>query len=428
MPIDLSPAGEASPYPERGPRLLPWLAIWVAFCVAGAAIGLSLWPKGVPARGILFWWRIVGISNLAFVIVLGVARMGYEVQWYRAHHWNGHRRRWLGARVREAQRPLQVLGAGSCLPLPGHESLSGALQAGKPLIAEQSPRKGAGLIPHNRFEGESQSDVPVEGTLREKVPDLDAPVEPATETVATMVLKLVEALQPLAESLRALSRYGQRYAPAVHVLVGPEMAVLRLAQVQEALRRMDLPRLDCQPVPASDGLMVVDAWLDQQEWRPMLLVAAEWHDANPPVNSVEGCVAVLLDPGCFQLPAPVKVLGKLHRPLAGGISALGDLIANAVLWGNAEPATLQRAWVTRLGGEHDIALLAALKAAHLPQLGELEAQRRPDRVVGESGTMNPWLSIAAAIESRESGVHLVLDHTHAAVLHVLPSPHDESEQ
>ncbi|MBB1636414.1 hypothetical protein A9975_36950 [Cupriavidus sp. UME77] len=426
MPIDLSPGGKASPYPAHGPRFLSWLGIWVVCSVLGAAIALLLWPSGVPAHGFLFWWRSVGIPNGVFLIVLGIVRVGYEVQWYHARHRNAHRQKWIDERVREAQRPLQVLGAGYCLPLQGHKNLVCALNAKKPLVDSRAPRIGAGLIEHNRFDEESLSVVPLEeASPTEGVPD--ALVQPEIETVSTIVLKMVEALNPLAESLRALSQYGHAYDPVVRVLAQPELATSRLSQVRDALRRMGLPCFDCQTVPASDALMVADAWLDLGEWRPLLVIAADWHDANPPVSSAEGCVAVLLNPGCFQLPESVKVIGVLHRPLAGESGAMADLFADAIRWGKTEPSLLQRAWITCLDGEHDMALLAALKAAFLPQLGELEAQRRPDRIIGDVSAVNPWLSIAAAIESRETGAHLILDHAQAAVLHVLTTPHDESE-
>ncbi|CAG9182355.1 hypothetical protein LMG23992_04715 [Cupriavidus laharis] len=429
MPIDLSPAGEASPYPAHGPRFLPWLGIWIVCTVVGAALAVLLWPKGVPAGGGLFWWRAVGIPNGFFLILLGIARVGYEVQWYHAHHRNTHRQQWIDTRVREAQRPLQVLGIGYCLPLQGHGDLASALQTLKPLVEERAPRNGAGLVVHSRFDDESLSVVPLAGTApAEEAPDAPVQPEQETETVSTLVLKMVEALHPLAPSLRALSQYEQTHAPAVRVLARPELTTVRLAQAQEALRRVGLPFLDCQALPASEALTLADTWLDLREWRPLLVLAAEWHEATPPVNSAEGCVAVLLNPGCFQLPESVQALGVLHRPLAGDTGALSALLANAIQWGKTEPAAVQRAWITGLDSGQDMGLLAALKAASLPHLGEMDKQCRPDRIIGDAGVINPWLSVAAAITSRETGSHLILDRDQVAVLHVFPPPHDESEQ
>ncbi|AQV99032.1 hypothetical protein BJN34_34710 [Cupriavidus necator] len=426
MPINLSRGGEAIPYPAHNPRFWSWLGAWVLCVVVGAVIALLLWPAGVPARGAMFWWRIAGIPNGFFLILLGIVRVGYEVQWHRARHWNAHRQEWIDARVREAQRPLQVLGASYSLPLQGHSGLLSALNAEKPLVDQRPPRTTGGLIVHNRFDEDSLSVIPLEG--ESPIGDhSDEPVRQTFKTVSTIVLKVVDALIPLAEHLHVLSQYGPRHAPAVRVLTKAETATIRLAQVRDALGRIGLPHLDCQTVPASDALMVADAWLDLREWRPLLVIAAEWHDASPPVNSAEGCVAVLLNPGCYQLPEPVKVLGVLHRPHADDAGALGDLVANAIRWGKAEPAALRRAWMTGLGSQHDMALPAALNAASVPQLNEMEAQCHVDRIIGNAGAADPWLSVAAAIESRETGSHLILDRSQAAVLHVLTPPHDESE-
>ncbi|WP_432261383.1 hypothetical protein [Cupriavidus sp. TMH.W2] len=426
MPIDLSRGGEAIPYPAHGLRFWPWLGVWALCVVVGAAIALLLWPAGAPARGAQFWWRIAGIPNGVFLILLGIVRVGYEVQWHRARHWNDHRQEWIDARVREAQRPLQVLGVSYSLPLQGHRDLSSALNAAKPLVDQRASRTTGGLIAHNRFNEDSLSVLSLEGDSPAG-DQPDEPVQQTFETVSTLVLKMVDALVPLAEHLQVLSQYGPRHAPAVRVLAQAEMKTIRLSQVQDALGRIGLAHLDCRTVPPSDALMVADAWLDLREWRPLLVIAAEWHDASPPVNSAEGCVAVLLNPGCFQLPESVKVLGLLHRPYADEAGALGDLVANAIRWGKAEPAALQRAWMTGLGSQHDIALLAALNAASMPQLDEMEAQCHVDRIIGNVGAADPWLSVVAAIESRDAGSHLILDRTQAAVLHVLTPPHDESE-
>ncbi|WP_454765720.1 hypothetical protein [Cupriavidus campinensis] len=390
----------------------------------GAAIAVLSWPAADPTQGPTFWWRTVGAPNGVFLILLGIARVGYEAQWYRAHHWNAHRQKWLRQRVREAQRPLQVLGAGYCLPLQGHADLVSALSMGKTLIDSRAPRCGGALVAHNRFDEESCSTMPCEEPVSGDV-DPDAPAEQEMEAVATIVLKMVEALNPLCAGLHLLSQYGQAYAPVVRVLARPELATDRVRHVQDALRRIGLPNLVCEAVTASDALMVADAWLDLRECRPLLVIAAEWHDADPPVNSAEACVAVLLNPGCFVLPDLIKVVGVLHRPLAGEASELGERLANAIHWGKAVPAALARAWIS--APESDMALLAALNAADLPHLGELGAQRHPDRIIGDAGAVNAWLSVAAAIESRETGSHLILDRAQAAVLHVLAPLHEQSE-
>jgi hypothetical protein len=186
------------------------------------------------------------------------------------------------------------------------------------------------------------------------------------------------------------------------------------------LRIAGLPPLPCHTVPATDSLLVADAWLDAHEHRPLLVIAATWHDAKPPANSCEACVAVLLDSGFYKLPEPVNVIGSLHRPVAGELSALGDLFANASIWGKVAGADVKRAWITGLDTEHDTALLAGLREASLSAIATQEAQRRPDRIVGDAAAVNGWLSMAASLGSGEPGPHLIVDRAQAAILHVYP--------
>ncbi|WP_011296207.1 hypothetical protein [Cupriavidus necator] len=423
MPIDLTPAGKASPYPPGGPRLLPWLGMWAACNAIGAPIGLLLWPTGVPATGTWFWFCILGIPNLLFAVLLGTARASYEAIWMHACYRNYARQKWLVRKVRQAQRPLQVLGVGYCLPL-GANSLASVMIDAKPLTKAQPPRYGSGLPVHNRFDDESFTPLLVDG---EDPPASGSEIKPA-DRVATTVLKLEEALATLAASLHALSQYGPVYAPTVRVVARPEHATLRAQQVREALRRAGLPPLECLATPVEDGLMVADAWLDAKDRRAVLVVGAEWHDSSPPVGSTEGCVAVLLNPGFYQLPEPVRVLGTLHRPVTGEANALGDLLQLALIWGSAESSSVPCAWITGLDSRQDSALIAAWKATSQEQLSEADAVRRPDHVVGDAGPLNPWLSVVAAITGGMEGPQLIMDRAQAAVLYVTPSSHDESDQ
>lgn len=330
--------------------------------------------------------------------------------------------------MREAQRPLQVLGTGYCLPF-ADQSLATVMAAAKALPNPQAPRKGAGVIVHSRFhEPSSFADDPTDVPLPNADEAVAEPAPPRRQ-IATVALKMAQALEPLVASLRALTQYESIHWPQVRVLASTNETALRETQVRDALRIAGLPALECQAVPAADGLLVADAWLDAGERRPLLVVAAAWHDAHPALGSTEGCVAVLLGPGFYTLPEPVNVIGTLHRPVAGELTALGDLFGNTAIWGNADGPNVTRAWISGLAGEHDTALLAGLREASLSGVAKYEAQRRPDRIVGDAGAANGWLSIAAAIESGEAGPQLIINHVQAAILYVEPhSTHDTPDE
>ncbi|TDN64067.1 hypothetical protein [Paraburkholderia sp. BL10I2N1] len=421
MPVDLSLAGRPSAYPRR-PRFWPWwFCIWLACNVFGVAIAMLLWPKGQPASGGWFWFCFVGAPNGTFLILLAIERAGYEGLWYRAHWRNHHRSRWLTARLRTAQKPLQVLGVGCCLPL-GKQTLADAIAAGKRLPAAQIPRTGSELVFHARFEDANwMVDEPATSGLELGEQSIEA--EQATKQVSLLTLKIAQALEPLKPGLLALTSYERVWWPQVRVLSAYGREQADVARVVEALHIAGLPPLAVQAVPASDGLIVADAWLDAKETRPLLVVAIAWHEAGPPEGSAEGCVAVLLTAGYFRLPETVKVAALLHRPVAGLADEVEYGFANAAVWGKADFASIVRAWITRPVDGCD----KALRRAHMDVIAKDEAQRRPDRVVGDLGDGNGWLSIAAAIESGAAdGAQLIIDGVQSALLHVTPATIDNN--
>ncbi|WP_235180621.1 hypothetical protein [Ralstonia sp. AU12-08] len=404
---------------------------------------LLLWPAGTPARGPQFWLCVVGIPNAVFFAALAIARTIYEADTLHARFRNRHRAVWLRGRIVTAQRPLQVLGAGYCLPLGG-KLLGEVLKERTSFLQARVPRSGTGRVLHNRFADDDpilheDSNVPglADGEPSE---DIDAghgeaphpftPVPPAVRVIA-------HALASVADSVRALSQYGPEYAPAVRVLSAPETADERVEQVKQALQRAGLPDLECIAVPATDGLLVADAWLDAGEQRPLLVVAAQWHDVLT-AGSTEGGVAVLLGLGAFQLPETIRVLGLLHRPVADQLEGLEAVLANSVLWGKTDAASVTAAWITGLDGSHDTNLLAAMRGAGLAGVAKQETQRRPDPLAGHAGAAGGWLSVAAAMEGA-GGTQLIL-HTpsstsivQAAILHVngpmkQEEPDDERSQ
>ncbi|NLP59965.1 hypothetical protein [Paraburkholderia sacchari] len=419
MPVDLSPAGRPSAYPRR-PRFWPWWCfIWIACNIVGVTIAMLVWPKGQPASGGAFWFWFVGVPNGAFVALFGIERIGYEGLWYRAHWRNHHRNRWLAERLRIAQRPLQVLGVGYCLPLGG-QVLADALAAGKYLPVEQIPRTGVERVSHTRFEDASWM-VEESTTVGFEDGEKSLDAKRTNQSVQLLTVKLAQTLEQFSGSLRALTCYERVWWPQVRVLSAPGREQAEVARVVEALRIAGLPSLAVQAVPASDGLMVADAWLDAREARPLLVVATAWHENGPPEGSTEGCVAVLLSAGYFKLPETVRVAALLHRPVQGLAGGAAYGFANAALWGKTAYASLVRAWITRPVDGCD----KALYAAHMDVLTKDEAQRRPDRIVGDFGDGNGWLSVAAAVESGVAdGPQLIIDGMQSAVLHVMPSTTD----
>ncbi|WP_084168902.1 PAAR domain-containing protein [Paraburkholderia acidipaludis] len=237
--------------------------------------------------------------------------------------------------------------------------------------------------------------------------------------------------RPLARKGDEATRYEKPYWPQVRVLAAPETADLYVAHVREALRLAALPPLEVQAVPATEGLLVADGWLDARDHRPLLAVAAAWYDDAIDEGCAEGCAAVLLDPGYFRLPPEVRHKAALHRPVQGLDGEAEYGFANAAIWGKARAAAVTRAWITRPVEHSD----RALAAAGFQVASKDAAQHRLDRIVGNVGAANGLLAIAAAMEAgAKDGPQLVVDGLQSAILHVIPavqtnaSTHDDSQK
>ncbi|CAD9218463.1 conserved membrane hypothetical protein [Burkholderia cenocepacia] len=421
MPVDLSSAGRPSAYPPRM-RFWPWALTWFVCNVFVPGVVLLAWPKSEPASGLRFWGLIIGVPNGLFLVLLGFGRAGYEGLWYRAYWRNHHRDRWLAKKIGFAQRPLYVLGAGYCLPLGG-ASLSDVLIGKRSLMQVQAPRHGSGKVLCNRFEDndplldDPSNDPPLDASFmadEEEPPTDNAAVPKKADPVVQMIRA---ALEPLAGSIQALTRYERAYWPQVRVLTESDVANMRLTQVRVAMHLAALPPLEVRAVPAADGLLVADVWLDARESRPLLVIAAMWYDDDIDESLAEGCVAALFDAGCFGLPQEVSRKAALHRPVVGDSADPEYGFANAAIWGKADAASVTRAWITRPVENCD----RALNAAGFVIAAKDAAQSRLDRMVGDMRAANGLLAIAAAIESGASdGPQLVVDGSQSAILHVLP--------
>lgn len=423
MPVDLSQAGRPSAYPSR-PRFWPWwFCIWLTCAVFGAVIALLMWPKGERAGSPWFWFCVFGIPHGLFGFLFALERTRYEAMWYRAYHRNLHRDRWLAERIRIAQQPLRVLGVGYCLPL-NEQTLAQVIHAGVRLPRQQQPRSGAGVVEHCRFDDPQEifdeagefdavdaTDESEADAVRDAVP---------TRPVTQLALRIAEALEPLAASLHALTRYAASHWPKVRVLTEPGEEALREREVHDALQLAGLPPLTVLTIPASRGLLVADAWLDARDACPLLVIATAWHEKLPPTGSTEGCVAMLLDAGFYRLPEDVPVMATLHRPVEGKADEIEYGFANAVICGRADFDAVTRAWVTRAVTRCN----QGLRIANLEALANGDAQCDLAYIVGDFGSASGWLSVAAAIECGAGNTpQLIIDGVQSAIIHVLPGQH-----
>ncbi|WP_350260390.1 type VI secretion IcmF C-terminal domain-containing protein [Paraburkholderia bonniea] len=368
MPINLSAAGTPGRYPSRLPHLISWFVVWAACCGAGIVITLLLWPPGKSTQSAWFGFCIAGVPNLVFLLLIGIARAGYETQYLHALHWNQHRREWLRRQVKRARQPLYVLACSSYLPLDG-KGLAQAVMEAKPLLRAQPPRTGIGLIEHLRL----PDIVPIaisgeEDAFDAADKDIEANGDAGTKGLDGIDHIIEQVLAPLADTLHALCQPGVKYLPVVRLLTVIRSAENepRLQQVRHALACLGLPPFECKVAAAAEDLMLADTWLDAREPGPLLVMALEWHDATPPSGSTEGGVAVLL--GAQAAVGPVTAVGTLHRPVACSLDNLGGNLRMAMLWGKAVAAKIHTVWVSGFDVRDDIALAHAFDDASLTNI------------------------------------------------------------
>jgi hypothetical protein len=431
MSVDFSAAGPPLAYPPRNPGFLPWLGIWALCCAIGSGFALLIWPASMPAQGPFFWFCVVGLPNGFFLFVLGCARAAYETAYLHALYGNQHRQNWMRERVTYAQQPLYVLAYAYHLPL-GKEALVPRILSGKPLIAPQNTRTGVDRVLHMRFPDfesplvdEADADHDSEAEIPETVEASDSQAGRVPQDGFGHVVKQV--LIPLIDSLHTISRLGSKRMPIVRLATAnPDAASSRVQQVRDTLAALGLPPFHCEAAPASDGLMLADTWLDALERRPLLVIAAEWHDTLPPPGSTEGGVAVLLSAG--PSAGALAAVGTLHRPVAVGMDALNEGLSNAVLWGKTVAAKIKRSWISGFNIDDDATLASAFSEASLTGLDTPDTQLLPDRVIGHAGSGAGWLAIAAAIESGLEDPQLIINRTEtvqSAVLYAHPRSRHE---
>jgi hypothetical protein len=432
MPVDFNPGGPPLAYPPRSPRFLPWLGIWVLCCAIGSGFVLLIWPASTPAQGAFFWFCVAGLPNGFFFFLLGCARAAYETAYLHALYGNQHRQNWRRERVAYAQQPLHVLAYTYHLPLAA-ETLASTILAGRPLIAPQNPREGVDRVLHMRLpdfepllanEADDDHDSEAEvGTIDEaRVSEMGLVLQDGFEQI------IRQLLTPLADTLHTLSRLGTKRLPVVRLAtVDPDTASSRVQQVRDTLAALELPSLHCEAASANDGLMLADAWLDAQEHRPLLVIAAEWHDLLPPSGSTEGGVAVLLSASASA--GSIAAVGTLHRPVAVEPDSLSEGLSMAVLWGKTVAANIKRSWISGFDTDDDVTLASAFSKASLTALDSPHTPLSPDRIIGHAGSAASWLAVAAAIESGVTGPQLIVNRTgtvQSAVLYAHPrSTHED---
>ncbi|GAB3629713.1 hypothetical protein GCM10027419_45680 [Pandoraea terrae] len=379
---------------------------------------LLLWPNGSPASGAWFWLWMIGAPNAVFLVLLGLRRAAYETEYLHALYYNQH---WENRRhelIERGQQPLHVLAYSYRFPLEG-QALAQTILDGPAVLRAQPLRDSSAVVRHTRLPDAEPDSGQVDPLLAKVLQQV--PLTPHGNLYAHLLV-------PLVKVLRDLSQTGSGHLPKVRLVTdATSVTPDPLEPLRAVINACGLPSLDCEIAPASQGLMLADAWLDGGASRPVLLIAAQLRDV-PPADSTEGGVAVLLARPSLQLPDSIGPCATLHRPVTADPGTMADGLATAVCWGKADADTVQHVWMTGFHADENRLLAGTFRDIGLAGLSSQEAKHLPDHALGHAGVAAGWLSVAAAVESGTDGPQLVMtraENIQMAVLYAHKQPSHE---
>lgn len=410
MPVDLKQLGPPRQYPPRRLRLRAWLPVWIVCVLLIDGTVLLLWSKNTTAQGAWFWLLIAGLPNAVFIALVAWNRAHYESEHLQVLYYNDHRERRRLELIHEGQQPLKMLGYAYRLPLE-QGALAKTVAQGKSLLKAQPLPDGTTIVRHLRLPDDAECDA-ADSRLTQIV---------QRSSLARNGELYAQLLAPLVDMIEALVASGA--SPTIRLVVEDGApAEQALEQIRVVVSAFHLPALECKAAPGSDGLMLIDAWLDAKDQRPLLVIAGTLHDIPPP-ESTEGGVALLLVPESLRLPPGLAPCAAIHRPVSRHADELGEGAALAMLWGKANPSSVRHAWVAGFDDHQHMLIGEACRHVGLVPLTTNESRFNLDRIVGHAGSASGWLAVAAAAESGADYPQLILNRARtmqAAVVQAYP--------
>lgn len=364
--------------PPVRPATAVWLGLLAAFLAGGALWTLLAWPKEAPTGTPWFWMCLVGFPLLGWCVLFGLRLHFYEDEINRLTATEDMRQREFEAAVAFGAEPLAVLHAAYLCAMPTGSASGRILERDSVLLA-RSPSPRLPPVRHSRLPLAEEMDFAdryseaIEALLRQ----LDTPLRALPSAVPIDVTLLLPNDVDPAQTLHAW---------------------------QTCWAALGLHHVEASVLLADDGLMALDAWLDETGGpgleRIRLFVAVQLYE-SPPQNSAEAAVALLLGWAPLAERHDLPAIAMLHRPVADATLGLADAIQTAALFGETTPDGLKHLWQSGLDKDEKAAMLTvgsdiALGAA---QTGDLAGVHDIDAALGNPGAATPWLAAALAVEN-----------------------------
>lgn len=182
------------------------------------------------------------------------------------------------------------------------------------------------------------------------------------------------------------------------------------------------------PWPATQGLMLVDQWLDHRKAADIkkfvLIVAIQLH-AKPVPNAAEAAVALLLGWPPLAKHHGLKVHAWLHRPVAVRSTHWANDMATTLRWGHSAASEIRDVWQTGLDEADKSALLQCAGDIKLDLSTEgansYAGVHDLHRLLGDTGAAAAWFATALASEhaattGKPQSVACRNEHVHVAIV------------
>lgn len=381
MPVRLDQVPAPSPRPSR-PRGWLWLGVLpLLLLLLGVCVTLLFGSQSLREHPASFWgmalgWPLFGWCLLSFGRVLL-----YCGQQQVADGWDNAREEDLIQKIRRGRRVQQVLGVSLHTALRAPDAsvttLLGSLRGEVKAITAQPSRKGQTVSRHSRIAGDAD-DTPEQALLR---------------LLKQVLADLVPTLKQLSDDTPLALLLEVDSALPKNVW----QDLWRQAWSESGIRQPTVP-------VEGSGLAALDQWLDQRiSDQASLLVVALQFAPQQPEGTAEAAVGLLFGNRLTQTVLPP--IAYLHRPEQERESTTEALLyaaRQALDWVPLDAQSIQQTWRVGVDVRRNEGLSKVLAAVPLPAKNN-QGFYNLDTSLGNPGKTSPWLAIAAATQTIQSG-------------------------
>lgn len=311
MAVDLRALPDKAQLPTP-PSKGRWCVAVVLIALLGSGLVVLFWPGDQSRNSAWFWCCAVVFPVLSGLLVFALRLLAYERQYNFAQGWNQSHGQHEHALIRDGQRAIAVLATSYCTPA-GNNRLAQALRSGsKPLQPVYLPQRLSTLrlsrLPHPMQQNAGQ-------TCAQRL-----------QKVLQQVMRgLDEDLLRITTAVQVRIRHNQPLTDAEVLSVWRSCASDSLAVDEVILATQD------------DGLLWLDAWLDEPGLPAVLLSIEINLFKEPVVEQAESVSAVLLARGEWCAGQRLEPSAWIHRPVA--MNNQSGSVQDVLRWGRIEAAT-----------------------------------------------------------------------------------------